>query len=413
MQCKTQLSNLVILYIEDDISTRESMYTILIKLFKNVFIAENGEEGFNVCIENKNHIDIIVSDINMPKLSGIGMIKKIREYGLNIPVIFSSAYQESSFLLEAIKLNISDYLVKPYNIRHLLSRIENICNEIRKQHLINRQQKELNQYLELIDKVAIISKTDIEGKITFVNDIFCQVSGFSREEIIGKPHNIMWHPDMPTATFNNLWETISQGEIWKGKIKNRSKDNNSYYVTSTVIPMFDPCETIIGYMGIRFITTQEETEKREFRKKVIDNIKECKEREVKLNNEIKFLKQKSQQIAHIHLIQHALEEEKKKSLKQHSQLLHFEDKLKKEKENFDKLRHDSYNKFIGLNSELKNLFSLKKIFEDKYKESSVNIEVRDAEIVKLKVRIEEQNKTILNLKDVIAFREHQLKYSLK
>lgn len=409
MSVNNLLPHLTIVYIEDDDATRKSMYSILVKLFKQVFIGRNGEEGLKICLEYRHTIDIIVSDINMPKLSGIALVKAIRKEGLDTPVIFSSAYKESSFLLEAIKLNISDYLVKPYNIRHLLTRVEHICQEKQKQKLILRQKRELKQYLELIDKVAIISKTDTKGKIVFVNDIFCEIAGYEKKELLGRPHNIVRHPDMPKEAFKGLWETISQGNIWKGKVKNRSKNNNPYFVNATIMPIFDQCEHIIGYMGIRFLTTQEETEKREFRKKVMDNIKECKKKEIELNNEIKLLKQKAKQFAHVDLISQALEDEKKKSSKQYSQIIHFEEQLKETKDSFDKFRHDSYNKFIGLNSELKHLSSLKTILENKYKEKSVDIKIRDTEIIKLKERIEEQNKTILNLKDVVAFRESQLK----
>lgn len=406
---KNLLSHLTILYVEDDITTRESMNSILVKLFKKVFIACDGEEGLNICLEHKNSIDIIVSDINLPKLSGIGLIKEIRKQHIDIPVVFSSAYKESAFLLEAIKLNISDYLVKPYNIRHLLSRVEHICNEKQKQKLILRQKRELKQYLELIDKVAIISKTDTKGKIVFVNDIFCEVAGYEKEELLGKPHNIVRHPDMPKEAFKGLWETISQGNIWKGKVKNKAKDNNPYFVNATIMPIFDTCELIVGYMGIRFLTTQEETEKREFRKRVMDNIKECKKKEIELHNEIKLLKQKAKQYAHVDLISKAFEDEKKKSSQQHSQIIHYESKLKEAQDSFDKFRHESYNKFIGLNSELKHLSSLKTILENKYKEKVSDIKTRDSEIIKLKERIEDQNKTILNLKDVVAFRESQLR----
>lgn len=144
MSVNNLLPHLTIVYIEDDDATRESMYSILVKLFKQVFIGRNGEEGLKICLEYRHTIDIIVSDINMPKLSGIALVKAIRKEGLDTPVIFSSAYKESSFLLEAIKLNISDYLVKPYNIRHLLTRVEHICQEKQKQKLILRQKENSN-----------------------------------------------------------------------------------------------------------------------------------------------------------------------------------------------------------------------------------------------------------------------------
>lgn len=403
------ISTLSILYAEDDESTRESIFPILSKLFKNVFIAKDGMEALEICLQNKEKIDIIVSDINMPKLSGIGMLKEIRKKEVNIPVIFTSAYKEASFLYEAIKLNTSDYLVKPYNVRDLFSKIEHLYQEIHHQKILARQKKELTQYLELIDKVAIISKTDSKGRILFVNDIFCEVAGYSKEELIGKSHNIVRHPEMPKEAFQTLWETISKGNIWKGKVKNKNKEGNPYHVNATIIPVFGETENIIGYLGIRFLITQEENEKREFRKKVMDNIKMAKEREIELLNEIKLLQQKQKQFAHVDLINKALEDEKKKTNKLNSQLSHYEDELKATRETMDKFRHEAYNKVTGLNSEIKHLQSLKKILETKFKEKSSDIKARDEEIIKLKERVEEQNKTILNLKDVVEFREKQLK----
>lgn len=403
------ISSLSILYAEDDDSTRESIFPILSKLFKNVFIAKDGEESLEICLQNRENIDIIVSDINMPKLSGIGMLKEIRKHKIDIPIIFTSAYKEASFLYEAIKLNTSDYLVKPYNVRDLFSKIEHLYQEIHHQKILARQKKELTQYLELIDKVAIISKTDNKGKIVFVNDIFCEVAGFTKEELLGRPHNMVRHPDMPKEAFTNLWQTISQGNIWKGKVKNKNKEGNSYHVNATIMPIFSETDTIIGYLGIRFLITQEENEKREFRKKVLDNIKVAKERELELLNEIKLLQQKQKQFAHFDLFNKALEEEKKKNAKQHFQLLHYENEIKEANVALDKFRHEAYNKVTGFNSEIKHLQSLKKILENKYKEQSGDIKARDEEITKLKERVEEQNKTIINLKDVIDFREKQLK----
>ena len=87
---------------------------------------------------------------------------------------------------------------------------------------------------------------------------------------------------MPKEIFKELWNTISQGNIWKGKVKNKTKDGEPYYVNATILPIFDENESIIGFIGIRFLITEDEDNKREFRKKVVDHIKLSKENEIKL-----------------------------------------------------------------------------------------------------------------------------------
>ncbi len=98
---------------------------------------------------------------------------------------------------------------------------------------------------------VIISETDLKGVITFANRKFCEISGYSKEELVGKPHNIVRHPDMPKAAFKELWETIVNGETWEGPIKNLRKDGRYYWVMSYVKPKLDENGKIIGYIAAR------------------------------------------------------------------------------------------------------------------------------------------------------------------
>lgn len=81
--------------------------------------------------------------------------------------------------------------------------------------------------------MIIVSETDAKGNITFANDDFCKIAGYSLEELIGNPHNMVRHNDMPKAAFKDLWETIQQGNIWNGIVKNRTKDGGYYWVNAT------------------------------------------------------------------------------------------------------------------------------------------------------------------------------------
>lgn len=109
----------------------------------------------------------------------------------------------------------------------------------------------LTQYKDAVDKSCIFSKTDKNGIITYTNDLFCQISGYSREELIGKTHAVIRHPDTDTVIFTSIWNTIQQGEIWHGIIKNKKKDGSCYYVNSTIYPIKNGNLEIVEYISIR------------------------------------------------------------------------------------------------------------------------------------------------------------------
>lgn len=141
--------------------------------------------------------------------------------------------------------------------RHLnyilaLSKKNNELGEIA--HLIykhEKQKKLLEEYKEIIDENTIVSKTNKKGIITYVNDQFITISGYSKEELIGKPHNIVRHPDTPALFFKEMWDILKNGKPWKGIIKNRRKDGSSYYVKSIIMPLFTLDGEIESYMAIR------------------------------------------------------------------------------------------------------------------------------------------------------------------
>ena len=98
--------------------------------------------------------------------------------------------------------------------------------------------------------VVLVSKTDTKGIITYANDAFVEISGYSREELIGKSHNIVRHPDMPPQAFKWLWDTIKLDRPWRGQVKNRCKNGDHYWVRATVAPIVEN-GTIIGYVSVR------------------------------------------------------------------------------------------------------------------------------------------------------------------
>ncbi|MBD9415074.1 methyl-accepting chemotaxis protein [Pseudomonas sp. PDM16] len=108
----------------------------------------------------------------------------------------------------------------------------------------------------------LISTTDLNSKITYVNDAFVAISGFSREELIGEPHNLVRHPDMPPAVFAHMWDIIKQGKPWMGIVKNRCKNGDFYWVSAYVTPVYENGR-MIGFESVRTVPTEEQKRRAE------------------------------------------------------------------------------------------------------------------------------------------------------
>lgn len=111
--------------------------------------------------------------------------------------------------------------------------------------------EELQQYVDIVDRSVITSSTDPKGVIISASEAFCRISGYSREELIGRSHNIVRHPDMPKTLYEDMWGTILSGEVWEGEIKNRRKDGSHYWVDVHIEPIKDVDDTITGFTAIR------------------------------------------------------------------------------------------------------------------------------------------------------------------
>lgn len=146
----------------------------------------------------------------------------------------------------------------------------------------------LNEYKKAADVSSIVSKTDVKGIITYVNDQFCSVSGYAKEELVGRSHNIIRHPDTPKEVFTDIWRTILDKRVWKGIIKNRTKDNQTYYVQSFIVPILDHEGNIREFMAIRNEVTDLILQEQRIRIQVTDHMTQLPNRQ-KLLEDFKLI----------------------------------------------------------------------------------------------------------------------------
>lgn len=121
---------------------------------------------------------------------------------------------------------------------------------------IRRNLKLLDEYKNAVDRSSIVSKTDKKGRIIYANEKFCAISGFSHDELIGKPHSMVRHKDMPKQAFKEMWATILKGDPWHGVVKNRTKDGSYYWVDATINPILDHKGRIEEFIAIRSDITE-------------------------------------------------------------------------------------------------------------------------------------------------------------
>jgi len=121
---------------------------------------------------------------------------------------------------------------------------------------LNESKKINDEYLKAVYAGSIVSKSDPKGIITFVNESLCSATGYTPEELIGKPHNVFRHPSTPKNTFWGLWRTITKGKVWHGMLKNCRKDGSTFYANTTIVPIMNSQGCVREYIALRDDVTQ-------------------------------------------------------------------------------------------------------------------------------------------------------------
>ncbi len=254
-----------ILYVEDEISIQQFVKILFKKSgIDNAVFALNGKDALE--FYKKDNFDLVITDMIMPIMNGFELIENIKKINPKQIFMMVTGLDNKEDLIKAIELRVNFFVekpIKPKKFNKILQESINLINQKKELELSNLL---LSQYKDAIDSSTILSKADTKGIITYVNEEFTKISKYTQEELIGKPHNIIRHPDMPASLFKEMWNTIESKKRWSGKVKNMAKDGSEYIVNALILPLLDTNNEIIEYIAIRNDITELEHYK--------DNLKE-------------------------------------------------------------------------------------------------------------------------------------------
>lgn len=253
--------NYNILVIEDSFVVQQQLKDLLENRNFNVFVKDSSSSALDLV--QTEHIDLILLDLHLKDINGLDFLNKNKHLLVEqrkISIIIISGNIETNSLRDTIKAGAKDIIKKPYSHEELVLKIDMCIEDKRREKEFLSNVFLMQQYKDAIDRSAIVSKTDKRGIITYVNDEFCRISGYTKEELIGKNHNIVRHPDMLKSAFEWMWYTIKElKQPWSGEVKNRKKDGSSYWVHSIISPILANDGEVVEYIGLRTDITQQKT----------------------------------------------------------------------------------------------------------------------------------------------------------
>ncbi len=265
-------ANLVLLTIDDDHYLRSSLVAYFEDCGFTVFQACDGQEGIKLATALRP--DVIITDLRMPKVDGLGVVDAIRHMDDNLPILVLSGTGVLTDAIEALRRGAWDYLAKPVQnmmelelmVARCLERAqlvsENRNYQENLEQLVGQRTAELRKLTTAVEQSAnTVVITGVDGTIEYVNPKFSQTSGYSREEALGNNLRFLKSGKQPESLYRNLWETISSGQEWSGELCNMARDGREYWELCSIAPIKDESGAITNFVAIKEdITTRKRSE---------------------------------------------------------------------------------------------------------------------------------------------------------
>ena len=266
-----ELKKITVLYVEDEEMIRTQTVSMFDNLFKKTYVGVNGSIGLELFNEHQNEIDIVVSDINMPELSGLEMAEEIHKIISKIPIILTTAYTDEEFLLKSLELKIYKYVTKPLKIKDLTyNMIEavkkfNVEKSLTKtaqslvtQHTrtkkevtqlqedITLNQREINIQKDIINDYVSYIKIDKNGTIKYVSNKFCIVYGYAKKDILNL--NVNQICENKSLIQKKLLEAIREKKVINFTDTFITKDDKKLKLFCELYPLYEDSDGLVsGY----------------------------------------------------------------------------------------------------------------------------------------------------------------------
>jgi len=247
------MDTLSILYIGKNTETLETIR----QYDSDITHVNSPEEGLDQF--SMKAIDALIVESGDEMKESLSAIEKFKIRKKNLLCVIITAYPDQESLIRSISIGLSDILIHPFEP----SAIDALIKKLRVSALLNRQLSQknllLNQYKNALDASLIIARTDTSGNIIYINDKFCDITGYTPSEIIGHTHRLFKHPETPTEQMVQLWNTISAKRVWHGTVINLTKKGETFYTDTFVIPILNEQHEIVEYMDMRIDITEIKT----------------------------------------------------------------------------------------------------------------------------------------------------------
>ena len=264
------MKNITVLYVEDEEIIRDQTVTIFNNLFKKTFVADNGEDALELFKNNSDIIDILVTDINMPYLSGLELAERVHQIRPKLPIVLTTAFTDEEYLLKSLELDINKYMTKPLKIKELAVTIgesvqkyrDKQDKEIARKRFVDQtaklykeknsmetdiahMQNRMEFYEDLIETHVPNFVMDSQGIIKSASQKFCEIFRYEKSELIGKSINSI--SDEASIFIKNILTVAKHNKPVTFQKEFKTKDDRSLTLETTIFPQKDAEGLVSNY----------------------------------------------------------------------------------------------------------------------------------------------------------------------
>lgn len=397
---------LTLLYIEDDEQLRKELSSEFKKRFKELFVVTNEIEALEKF--RNNEIDFIICDINLPRKNTIEFLSEVKIKDSKIPILIVTTSTNQEYVFSCLKIGVTDYFVKPFEPIEFIEKIEKILDNLEKERELDFYNETIKDYMDTIGKVAVVSIFDLEYKLVYFNDFLIEVSKYDFEELVSFDFLSLLHPDLSKEFIKKITDDLENGQSYKGNLKYISKDKDTFYANTTIVPIKDNSEKIEKYICVKFITTKEENERREFKKRILYDFQETKRVYKVAQDKINELTLQISKFENYEKKLYVLDKIQENNQRFAKEISLLESRIKELDEKQTVFTKEVNAKIKAISESALNLKNYEVKSEQKMVGIKKDIKVREQIIEKIEKELDEKSTKIEDLQDVLKHRKEQL-----